>query len=153
MTTIVVLNISGTMIRVECDGLARDAVLPKNIVLTGCRELDTEARDGTALDTKLWSVPETVVLSYAMGRVATPAPVEAPAAAPETGSVVKHVWTEEEKAARRARYAARDEATRSRRAARKAKLAQEAAPAVETAAEPVPKKKGGRRKKATDPAP
>ncbi len=107
MTTIVVLNISGTMIRVECDGLARDAVLPKNIVLTGCRELDTEARDGTALDTKLWSVPETVVLSYAMGRVATPAPVEAPAAAPETGSVVKHVWTEEEKAARRGRPSSR----------------------------------------------
>lgn len=152
MTTIVVLNISGTMIRVECDGLARDAVLPKNVVLTGCKELDTEARDGTALDTKLWSVPESVILSYAMGRIATPAPVEAPAASPETGSVVKHVWTEEEKAARRARYAARDEATRTQRASRKAKPVAEATPAPE-AQEPSPKKTGGRRKKTTDPAP
>ena len=48
MTTIVVLNVNGTMIRVECDGLARDAVLSKNVVLTGCKELDTEARDGDA---------------------------------------------------------------------------------------------------------
>ena len=120
MTTIVVLSINGTPLRVECDGLARDSLLPKNVVLTGCRELDTEARDGKILDTKLWSVPESIVMSYAVGRhhaeeevVATPAPAPEP---PPAIEVVQEL-TDEQKEERRKRYAERDEATRKRRAA------------------------------------
>ena len=145
MTTIVVLNVNGTMIRVECDGLARDAVLSKNIVLTGCKELDTEARDGDALDTKLWSVPEAAVLSYAVGKVpAKEAPVVE--AAPPVTEPPERVWTEEEKAARRARYEARDATVRERRAARVNKPAE-----VKQAEEPAkPRKREGRQKKPAD---
>jgi len=149
MTTIVVLNVNGTMIRVECDGIARDGVLPKNIVLTGCKELDTEARDGDALDTKLWSVPEAAVLSYAVGKVpAKEAPVVE--AAPPVTEPPERVWTEEEKAARRARYEARDAPVRERRAARAAPKPPEAEPVAEPSK---PAKQARRRKKAADPAP
>jgi hypothetical protein len=148
MTTIVVLNVNGTMIRVECDGIARDAVLSKNIVLTGCKELDTEARDGDALDTKLWSVPEAAVLSYAVGKVPPKEPPAAPAPAP-VEAPPERVWTEEEKAARRARYDARDAAVRERRAARVNKPAE-----VKQAEEPAkPDKRERRRKKPADAAP
>lgn len=145
MTTIVVLNVNGTMIRVECDGLARDAVLSKNIILTGCKELDTEARDGDALDTKLWSVPEAAVLSYAVGKVP---PKEAPVveAAPPVPEPPERVWTEEEKAARRARYEARDSAVRERRAERAAP----AADAEKKDAPTKPRKREGRQKKPAD---
>jgi hypothetical protein len=145
MTTIVVLNVNGTMIRVECDGLARDAVLSKNIVLTGCKELDTEARDGDALDTKLWSVPEAAVLSYAVGKVP---PKEAPVveAAPPVAEPPERVWTEEEKAARRARYEARDAEVRERRAERVAP----AADAEKKDAPVKPRKREGRQKKPAD---
>jgi len=148
MTTIVVLNVNGTMIRVECDGIARDAVLSKNIVLTGCKELDTEARDGDALDTKLWSVPEAAVLSYAVGKVpAKEAPVVE--AAPPVTEPPERVWTEEEKAARRARYDARDTTVRERHAARVNKPAE-----VKQAEEPAkPAKRERRRKKPADAAP
>lgn len=151
MTTIVVLNVNGTMIRVECDGLARDAVLSKNVVLTGCKELDTEARDGDALDTKLWSVPEAAVLSYAVGKVpAKEAPVVE--AATPVAEPPERVWTEEEKAARRARYDARDTAVRERRAARVAPAAP-AAPAADATkgdAPAKPRKREGRQKKPAD---
>ena len=148
MTTIVVLNVNGTMIRVECDGIARDGVLPKNIVLTGCKELDTEARDGDALDTKLWSVPEGAVLSYAVGKVPPKEPPAAPAPVP-VEAPPERVWTEEEKAARRARYDARDAAVRERRAARVNKPAE-----VKQAEEPAkPAKRERRRKKPADAAP
>jgi len=145
MTTIVVLNVNGTMIRVECDGLARDAVLSKNIVLTGCKELDTEARDGDALDTKLWSVPEAAVLSYAVGKVP---PKEAPVveAAPPVVEPPERVWTEEEKAARRARYEARDAEVRERRAERVAPAADAEKKDVPTK----PRKREGRQKKPAD---
>ena len=153
MTTIVVLNVNGTMIRVECDGFARDAVLSKNIVLTGCKELDTEARDGDALDTKLWSVPEAAVLSYAVGKVP---PKEAPVvevALPVAEPPPERVWTEEEKAARRARYDARDTAVRERRAARVAPVAP-ATPAADAAKSDAPakprKRREGRQKKPAD---
>jgi len=120
MTTIVVLSINGTPLRVECDGLARDSLLSKNVVLTGCKELDTEGSDGKILDTKLWSVPESIVMSYAVGRhhvaeevIATPAPAPEPPPAIE----VVQALTDEQKEERRKRYDDRDEATRKRRAA------------------------------------
>jgi hypothetical protein len=152
MTTIVVLNIGGNMLRVECDGLARDNILPKNIVLTGCKELDTEARDGGTLDTKMWSVPESLVMSYAVGKASAPAPVavpvEAPVAAPAEAEVptLATTLTEEQKEARRQRYARRDEETRSRRG--------KPLPTAEvTEKEAAPRKKGGRRKRVADPTP
>jgi hypothetical protein len=151
MTTIVVLNVNGTMIRVECDGIGRDAVLSKNIVLTGCKELDTEARDGDALDTKLWSVPEGAVLSYAVGKVPPKEPPAAPAPVP-VEAPPERVWTEEEKAARRARYDGRDAAVRKRRAARADKAA-EVKPAEEPAKPAKPAKRARRRKKPADAAP
>jgi hypothetical protein len=120
MTTIVVLSINGTPLRVECDGLARDSLLPKNVVLTGCKELDTEARDGKILDTKLWSVPESIFMSYAVGRQHTEeAIVETPALAHEPPPAIEVVQelTDEQKQERRKRYAERDEATNKRRAA------------------------------------
>ena len=45
MTTIVVLSINGAPLRVECDGPARDSILPKNIILTGqgAKLIDFEA--------------------------------------------------------------------------------------------------------------
>ena len=146
MTTIVVLNVNGTMVRVECDGLARDAVLSKNVVLTGCKELDTEARDGDALDTKLWSVPEAAVLSYAVGKVSVKAAPVVEVALPVAEPPPERVWTEEEKAARRARYDARDTAVRERRAERVAP----AADAEKKDAPVKPHKRGGRRKKPAD---
>ena len=147
MTTIVVLNVNGTMIRVECDGLARDAVLAKNVVLNGCKELDTEARDGDALDTKLWSVPEAAVMSYAVGKIP---PKEAPAVAeaPSVADPPERVWTEEEKAARRARYEARDAEVRERRAERVAPAP--AADAEKKDAPAKPRKRASRKKKPAD---
>ncbi len=68
MITIVVLNINGHIQLVECEGIARDGLLKGNIVLTNCKELDTEDKDGQPLDTKIWSVHESLVVSYAMGR-------------------------------------------------------------------------------------
>lgn len=75
MVTIVAVSVNGGVVRVQCDGMSRDSVLSKNVVLVGCRELDTEAHDGSALDTKLWSVPEVAILSYAVGTLPVVAPV------------------------------------------------------------------------------
>ena len=133
MTTIVLLNIGGNPVRVECDGIARDTLLPKNIILAGCKELDTEARNGGALDTRAWSVPETAVVSYALGKLASkeePASIEAePAEAQPAPVAPPPVLTEEQKAARRARYDRVDGSVRATREARAARLAAEAAAA------------------------
>ena len=109
MTATVVLSINGSLLRVECDGLARDQLLAKNVVLTGCKELDTEGRDGLPVDTKIWSVPESLVISYAVGQ--TRAETEPAAAAPvEVAPAIEVVQelTDEQKEARRKRYAASD---------------------------------------------
>jgi len=121
MITIVLLNISGSLVRVECDGVARDNLLAGNVVLAGCRELDTEARNGGTLDTRVWSVPESAIISYAVGKLPVkeepaPAPVEAaPAPAEPT---LELTMTEEQKAARRARYERLDDMARAGRAKR-----------------------------------
>lgn len=75
MVTIVAVSVNGGVVRVQCDGMSRDSVLSKNVVLVGCRELDTEAHDGSALDTKVWSLPEAAILSYAVGTLPVVAPV------------------------------------------------------------------------------
>jgi hypothetical protein len=114
MTTIVVLNINGQTLRVECDGLARDSLLSSNIVLAGCKELDTEDKEGNALDTKVWSVPESLIMSYAVGTKAAPVVQVAPA------TVIPVVeFTDEQKAEARARRAKHDTAMRAERERRK----------------------------------
>jgi len=108
MTTIVVLSINGTPLRVECDGLARDQLLAKNVVLTGCKELDTEGRDGLPLDTKIWSVPESLVISYAVGKTRETEPAAAATVEVAPAIEVVQELTDEQKEARRRRYAASD---------------------------------------------
>lgn len=120
MATIVLLNISGSLVRVECDGIARDNLLAGNVVLAGCRELDTEARNGGTLDTRVWSVPESAVVSYAVGKLPVkeePVTVEPPPVEPEPVPML----TDEEKEARRARYDRMDAAIRGSRAKKPAK--------------------------------
>jgi len=120
MITIVLLNISGSLVRVECDGLARDNLLAGNVVLAGCRELDTEARNGGTLDTRVWSVPESAIISYAVGKLPVreePAPIELVQVDPAPVPVL----TDEQKEARRARYDCMDDAIRNGRAKKPAK--------------------------------
>lgn len=118
MITIVAISINGTVVRVQCDGLARDAHLSRNIVLTGCRELDTEAPDGRSLETKIWSVPESMVLSYAVGSLPAPPPAPAVNVDPTAN------MTPEELKAHRERRRKVDAAARERRLAeRKARAA------------------------------
>jgi hypothetical protein len=137
MVTIVAVSINGSVARVQCDGLSRDSVLSKNIVLTGCKELDTEGRDGVAVDTKLWSLPESMILSYAIGNlpvVQEPAPVVEVVDQPV-------VMSPEELEAHQARRKRIDREARRRRDAERrarAKLAA-AAPKLEPKVEPVEK--------------
>jgi hypothetical protein len=143
MVTIVAVSINGSVARVQCDGLSRDSVLSKNIVLTGCKELDTEGRDGVAVDTKLWSLPESMILSYAIGNlpvVQEPAPVVEVVEQPA-------VMSPEELEAHQARRKRIDREARRRRDAERrarAKLAAAALklePKVELVEKPAKRKK------------
>lgn len=154
MTTIVILNISGNVQPVECDGIARDGLLRQNILLTGCKGLDTEDCDGKPLETKVWSVHESLVVSYAIGNKAPKEePVEAseeplpaePARIPSLDEVEIDPARREQIRQARARV---DQAARERRNAERAK--REALKAAE-GSEPkplAPVKRGGRKPKA-----
>jgi hypothetical protein len=148
MVTIVAVSINGSVARVQCDGLSRDSVLSKNIVLAGCKELDTEGRDGVAVDTKIWSLPESMILSYAIGNLPV---VQAPEPVVE---VVDQpvVMSPEEIEAHQARRKRIDREARRRRDAERrarAKLAA-AAPKPELKVEPV-EKPAKRKKKPAAP--
>lgn len=155
MTTVVVLNISGKVQLVECDGIARDGLLKSNILLTGCKEFDTEDKDGKPLETKLWSVHESLVVSYAVGNKA---PAEAPieAAPPEPAKVPALDEVEIDPARREQIRQARarvDQAARERRNAERAKrealrIAAEEAPVADAPKPLAPVKRGGRKPKA-----
>jgi len=150
MVTIVAVSINGSVVRVQCDGLSRDSVLSKNIVLAGCKELDTEGRDGVAVDTKIWSLPENMILSYAIGNLPV---VQAPEPVVE---VVDQpvVMSPEELEAHQARRKRIDREARRRRDAERrarAKLAAAAAaPKPELKVEPV-EKPAKRKKKPAAP--
>jgi hypothetical protein len=157
MTTVVVLNISGNVQLVECDGIARDGLIRSNIVLTGCKEFDTEDKDGKPLDTKVWSVHESLVVSYAVGHKAPEAPVEAPVeVAPAEPVRIPSLDEVEIDPARREQIrqqrAKVDQAARERRNAERAKrdalriAAEEGKPQDEKPLAPV--KRGGRKPKA-----
>jgi hypothetical protein len=147
MTTIVILNISGNVQPVECDGIARDGLLRQNILLTGCKGLDTEDCDGKPLETKVWSVHESLVVSYAVGNKAPkeePVPAE-PVKIPSLDEVEIDPARREQIRQARARV---DQAARERRNAERAK--REALKAAE-GDEPkplAPVKRGGRKPKA-----
>lgn len=158
MTTVVVLNISGNVRLVECDGLARDGLIKSNIVLTGCKEFDTEDKEGKPFDTKVWSIHESLVVSYAVGNKAPQeAPVEAPVEVtpaepvriPSLDEVEIDPARREQIRQQRAKV---DQAARERRNAERAKreamkiAAEEAKPQDEKPLAPV--KRGGRKPKA-----
>lgn len=147
MVTIVAVSINGSVVRVQCDGLSRDSILSKNIILAGCKELDTEGRDGAAVDTKLWSLPESMILSYAVGHLPV---VQVPE------PVVEHVepapvMSAEELEAHQARRRRLDREARRRRDAERrarAKLAA-AEPKPEPKVEPAPNPKARKKKQTT----
>ena len=97
-------------------------------MLTGCRELDTEAHDGRSLETKIWSVPESMVLSYAVGSLPAPAPASVVNVDPTAN------MTPEELKAHRERRRKVDAAARERRLAERKARAAVAPPPVEVAA-------------------
>jgi hypothetical protein len=66
MPVLVTLRSGETPRVIEADGLERDRLLPGNLVLTGVRGLDLACPDGRTAPAYLWSVPEAVVISYAM---------------------------------------------------------------------------------------
>ena len=70
MTTLVTLFMGGTVLRVECDALERDSMVPQNLVLTGCRNM-TEG----GLAVRTLSVPAAAVLTYATAEAAKTHPV------------------------------------------------------------------------------
>jgi hypothetical protein len=143
MVTIVVVNVNGTMLRVACDGLAKDQVVTRNVVLTGCRELDTEGRDGQPLDTRIWSIPEALIVSYALGK-----PYEASAEEPPPREP-----TPEEREAIRQRSVRIDTAAREHRMQERAQRAKRKAEAETVPnASPAEPKRRGRPKKAVAPA-
>jgi len=159
MTTVVVLNISGNVRLVECDGLARDGLIKSNIVLTGCKEFDTEDKEGKPFDTRVWSIHESLVVSYAVGNKAPKeepveeAPVEVappePVRIPSLDEVEIDPARREQIRQARARV---DQAARERRNAERAKrealrIAADEAP-VEDAKPLAPVKRGGRKPKA-----
>ncbi len=157
MTTVVVLNISGNVRLVECDGLARDGLIKSNIVLTGCKEFDTEDKEGKPFDTKVWSIHESLVVSYAVGNKApkeepveeAPAPAE-PVRIPSLDEVEIDPARREQIRQQRAKV---DQAARERRNAERAKreamkiAAEEGKPQDEKPLAPV--KRGGRKPKAS----
>ena len=155
MTTIVILNIHGNVQPVECDGIARDGLLRQNILLTGCKGLDTEDKDGKPLDTKVWSIHESLVVSYAVGHKAPEEPVEEAPVDPAPAEPVKVPSLDEveidparREQIRQARMRV-DQAARERRNAERAK--REALKAAEGTPEPkplAPVKRGGRKPKA-----
>jgi hypothetical protein len=159
MTTVVVLNISGNVQLVECDGIARDGLIRSNIVLTGCKEFDTEDKDGKPLDTKVWSVHESLVVSYAVGNKAPKeepveeAPVEVAPAEPVRIPSLDEVEIDPARREQiRQQRAKVDQAARERRNAERAKrdalriAAEEAKPQDDKPLAPV--KRGGRKPKA-----
>jgi hypothetical protein len=59
---------------IEADGLERDRLLPGNLVLTGTRNLALSHPGGGDASAYLWSVPDTLVVSYAMIKARAPEP-------------------------------------------------------------------------------
>lgn len=74
MLTVVTLNHPSGTVVVTCDALGRDAVVPSNVLLAGCRNVSA---DGLA-SVRVWSVPAAWVVTYATGHAADPvlAPTE-----------------------------------------------------------------------------
>ena len=151
MVTIVAVSINGSVVRVQCDGLSRDSVLSKNIVLAGCKELDTEGRDGVAVDTKIWSLPESMILSYAVGHLPV---VQVPAPVVENVDPTAGMSPEELKAHQARRKRIDTEARKRREAERRARAklaaaAPKAEPKPEPKPEPAPKPAERKKKPAT----
>jgi hypothetical protein len=82
MLTVVTLTSPSGTLTVVCDALARDNLVPQNVVLAGCREVVAEGLTSV----RVWSVPAAWVTSYVMGHAADPALVPPPAA-PESDGV------------------------------------------------------------------
>ena len=66
MPVLVTIRSGDTHRTIAADGLERDRLLPGNLVLTGVRDLDLAHPDGSAARAYLWSIPDTLVVSYAM---------------------------------------------------------------------------------------
>ena len=88
MPVLVTIRSGDTHRTLAADGLERDRLLPDNLVLTGVRDLDLAHPDGSAARAYLWSVPATLVVSYAMVKApvspqAEPLPEPTPEPLPE----------------------------------------------------------------------
>lgn len=66
MPVLITIRSGDTHRTIEADGLERDRLLPDNLILTGVRDLDLARPDGSAARAYLWSVPATLIVSYAM---------------------------------------------------------------------------------------
>jgi len=66
MTTLVTLFMGGTVLRVECDALERDSMVPQNLLLVGCRNMKDNG-----LEVRTLSVPASAVLTYATAQPAS----------------------------------------------------------------------------------
>jgi hypothetical protein len=81
MPVIVTLNLQNRTTLVEADKIEKDPHLEANLLLFGTKNLALPTPDEKTFLTSVWSVPKTMVQTYAVGRrelVVAPA-VEAPA--------------------------------------------------------------------------
>ena len=77
MSTLVTVNVGGSIVIIRCDGIDQDPILPGNVRLAYTYELLTQDAEGRPWDTDVWSVPKSQVISYARGK-----PYEEPAPEP-----------------------------------------------------------------------
>lgn len=79
MSTLVTVNVGGSIVIIRCDGIEQDPILPGNVRLAYTYELLTQDAEGRPWDTDVWSVPKAQVISYARGKLwQEPAPEPAP---------------------------------------------------------------------------
>jgi hypothetical protein len=162
MPLIVTVSVGSSRARIEVSDIQKDALLPQNVVLVGCKELAMESVDEREVTVQVWSVPASSVEGYIICEYAAPAPevaqaTEAPLPPPVGIVDALDGLTDEQRDAVRRRQAELREIDRAMTAEMRARATSgpkaplevtygEPGDAVEAAAPPVPAK--SRRRKA-----
>jgi hypothetical protein len=72
MPLIVTVSVGSSRARIEVSDIQKDALLPQNVVLVGCRELAMEGVDEREVTVQVWSVPASSVEGYIICEYAAP---------------------------------------------------------------------------------